>query len=245
MGSRLGVGFTLEVWLSRSITTEEGLMIGTVARITIAFSLAIAAGVCARDMENASAGTQGADRANVKAPQKVRKIVIANLPRATRKFLRKAGVSAKTLDLVGTPNLAGNPLAGLALYRAPWTDGGQCVSGVIGDKVSGADCDPTMFSSTKPGYASAGRLGATIIGPAEPGHLPPHALKLLQVYGAATTAVVAVRLIGPTSGITPLPVAAGTRGFVVFGDANPPADGNFVELLGSSGKVLQRIQVAP
>jgi hypothetical protein len=32
---------------------------------------------------------------------------------------------------------------------------------------------------------------------------------------------------------------------VVFGDASPPPDGDYVELLNAAGTVMQKIQIAP
>jgi hypothetical protein len=179
-----------------------------------------------------------------------KQIRIAKLSSATQKRLRRVGVSGPALTLLGSPNLDGSKLAGMALYSAPWSKGGLCVSAVTAGVPDGADCDPKLFTAREPGYASAGPFGVTI--PAASStttgttpSLPAHTLSLLQVYGAATSTVKSARLIGPKSGTTKLPLSAGGPGFVVFGSGSPPPDGDFVELRDGSGKLLQRIQIAP
>jgi hypothetical protein len=174
-----------------------------------------------------------------------RQLRIAGLSKKAQKGLRHAGVVGPTLALAGTPDLAGSTLQGLSLYHAPWSKGGQCVSGVIAGQPDGADCDEAMFTKEQPGYATAGGFGVKVTGTAVPGMLPPHTLEILQVYGVATTAVRSARLIGPKSGTTDLPLREGAAGFVVFGSPDPPGDGDFVELMNAAGTVIQKIQIAP
>jgi hypothetical protein len=192
----------------------------------------------------ASAGVVAADASSSKVDRQIR---IAGLSKKTQKSLRHAGVVGPALELAGTPDLAGSLEAGLSLYHAAWGKGGECVSGVVAGVVDGADCDEAMFTPAKPGYATAGAFGVTKVATTAGGTpiLTPHTLQLRQVYGVATTVVRSARLIGPKSGTTALPLKAGAPGFVVFGSPSPPPDGDYVELLNASGKVLQKIQIAP
>ena len=180
-----------------------------------------------------------------------KQIKIAKLSSATQKRLRRVGVAGPALTLLGGPDLDGSKLAGLELYSAPWSKGGRCVSAVTNGVPDGADCDPKLFTPGEPGYASAGPFGVTIAPTANTvttgtvPTVPAHTLSLLQVYGAATSNVKSARLIGPKSGTTKLPLGPGGAGYVVFGSGSPPPDGDFVELRDGSGKLLQRIQIAP
>lgn len=184
-------------------------------------------------------GTAGVVAAEASGSKVQKQIQIAKLSKKTVKVLRRAGVVGPTLDLAGTP------VAQTSLYHAPWAKGGQCISAVTAGVVDGADCDPSMFTSRMPGYASAGALGFTPSGQPVAGQLPKGTIQILQVYGVATSVVRSARLIGPKSGTTELPLSAGATGFVAFGSSNPPGDGNFVELLNAAGKVVQKIQIAP
>jgi hypothetical protein len=150
----------------------------------------------------ALAGAVAADAHGTKVD---RQIHIGALSKKTQKAVRHLGIAGPTLELVGTPDLAGSVEQGLSLYRAPWAKGGTCVSGVTAGIVDGADCDHAMFTKTLPGYATAGLFGVTPTGPSAPATgtgtggstptpiLQPHTLRILQVYGVATTAVRSAR----------------------------------------------------
>src|SRR5690348_14968440 len=97
----------------------------------------------------ASAEASDADAARgatASRPSANKQIRIANLPAKTQRTLRRAGIVGPALTLAGVPNLIGSSLAGLSLYRSPWDNGGQCVSGVLGGVVDGADCDSALLT---------------------------------------------------------------------------------------------------
>jgi hypothetical protein len=102
-----------------------------------------------------------ASAADASATKVGTQIKIAKLSSATQKRLRHTGVTGPALTLLGTPSLAGSKFDGLSLYRAPWSKGGTCVSAVTGGIPDGADCDPKLFTSAEPGYATAGLFGIT------------------------------------------------------------------------------------
>ena len=190
----------------------------------------------------AAVGVQAAPMTTTKADKQLK---ISKLSALSQRKLRLVGVTGKTMSLVGTPKLTGSKLDGLSIYRATWARGGQCVSGVFHGRLDGADCDAELLTAKRPGYASAGIYKSVIIAPGRPGQPPKTKDTILQVYGVALPSVKAVRLVGPTSGSTVIPLLDAGTGFVVFGSANPPEDGKMVEFLNAAGSVVQTIRIAP
>ncbi|MFN8221739.1 MAG: hypothetical protein U0R50_00665 [Gaiellales bacterium] len=190
-------------------------------------------------------GAYGAGRIGWGANHPAATLDVSALTHNSQREFRALGVTASTLELIGAPNLRGTRLEGVMLYQVPSTKAGKCLTGVVGGSADGVECDPALFTAKMPGYATAGAYRSVVIAEGAPGQPPITKDSIEQVYGAALPSVKAVRLVGPSSGRTSIPTVDSGTGFVVFGDPDPPPDGELIELLDASGEVAQTIRIAP
>ena len=162
-----------------------------------------------------------------------KRIKIASLRPHVQRQLRSAGVAGPTLEFVQTA------VSGIDLYRTPSASHGVCIIPIRPRGIGGADCDPNLFSTSLPMYATG--LGAVPI--RSDGTFDNSSAYLDLVYGVVNSSIAAVRLVGP-GGSKFLPLRKGSGGLAVFGSDSPPGDATSVEALNGAGKVVQTIRLA-